>query len=595
MTTDTARRVEALRQELVRLGVDGFIISHRDEYQNEMRPPCNERLAFLTGFHGSMGTAVVLQDQARLFVDGRYILQAPREVDTDVFAIAQAPPVVPLDWVAATLPKGAKLGFDPWLHAVAWTEKARSVLTAAGIELVALERNPLDALWTDRPALPLAPAVPHPVMFAGEEHLHKRTRLAAQLAQDGLDGFVITDPASLAWLLNLRGADVPCVPVALGFGVLNADATVDLFMDARKIGADTRTHFGAAVTVHPPEQFADHLRERTERQTLAADMGMASAGLLVATENRLKPYTDPCVLGRARKNPIEVAGMRNAHRRDGVALVRFFAWLAAREKPVDELTVMERLQEFRSEGEHFRGLSFETIAGSGPNGAVVHYHATPATNRVCQPGEFLLIDSGGQYLDGTTDVTRTIAVGEVSLEMRANFTRVLKGHIAVARAVFPQGTVGAQLDCLARAPLWEAGLDFAHGTGHGVGSYLAVHEGPARICSPRVNATGVYVPLEPGMVLSDEPGYYKQGAYGIRTESLLAVVPVEVPGAEHPMLAFETLTLCPIDRNALELPLMTDAERAWLNAYHRRVQREIAPLLTTDAERRWLERATAPV
>lgn len=595
MTTDKASLLGQLRATLAQLGLDGFILTHRDEYQNEMRPAFTERLAFLTGFTGSMGTAIVLQDQARLFVDGRYILQAPHEVDTEVFAIAQAPPVVPLDWVAATLPRGAKLGFDPWLHAATWAARGREVLASAGIELVALETNPLDALWTDRPDPPLTPALPHPVVFAGEDHAHKRARLAQQIRQDGLDGCVITDPASLAWLLNLRGADVPCVPVALGFGVLNADASVDLFMDARKIGDTTRAHLGPEVMLHAPDQLAPHLRARAERQKLGADMGAASAGLLVATQNRLKPYTDPCVLGRARKNPVEVDGARQAHRRDGVALVRFLAWLAARTDPVDELTVMERLRDFRAEGENFRGLSFETIAGSGPNGAIVHYRATPATNRVCQPGEFLLIDSGGQYLDGTTDVTRTIAIGDVSPEMRANFTRVLKGHIAVARAVFPQGTVGAQLDCLARAPLWEAGLDFAHGTGHGVGSYLTVHEGPARICSPRVNATGVHVPLEPGMILSDEPGYYKTNAYGIRTESLLVVVPADVPNAEHPMHTFEVLTLCPIDRNALDLSLLTDTERAWLNAYHRRVDREIAPLLATDAERRWLQRATAPV
>jgi len=574
-------KVAALRGKLAELDISGFIIPHDDEYQNEYLPPAAERLTFISGFTGSSGTAVVLEKTAALFVDGRYTLQAPLETDTSVYTLKNTPKDSVSEWIKAELPENGKLGYDPWLHSEDWVRNAKK----KGLDLVAVSANPLDAIWNDRPALLSSPAVPHPLCFAGESHEDKRKRLAEALRKDGDEAFVVTRQDSLAWLLNIRGADVPHTPFALGFAILHADATVDLFILPEKIGPETKAHLGPDIRLHPPSAFVPRISQLAGQVKLAADPAAAASAIFAAADRKISPLTDPCTLPKACKNATELEGTQNAHRRDGVALVRFLFWLS-QQTGVDELAVMAKLRGFRAEGNHFRDLSFETIAGSGPNGAIVHYRASEKTNRTLQQGEFLLLDSGAQYLDGTTDVTRTIAIGPVSPEMKNRFTRVLKGHIGVASAVFPVGTTGSALDSMARRPLWEAGLDYNHRTGHGVGSYLSVHEGPGYIGAKE------QVPLQPGMVISNEPGYYKTGAYGIRIESLVAVEQVKIEGAEREMLGLRTLTLCPIDRNAIDVDLLTAAERDWLNAYHQRVWTELAPALNTE-EQLWLKAATA--
>jgi len=434
--------------------------------------------------------------------------------------------------------------------------------------------------------------VPHPLAFAGTGSEEKRGDVAEILAADRHDAAVLTDPASIAWLLNIRGGDVGYTPLPLSFAILHADSGVELFMDPAKLTAETRAHLGDAVQVQAPAALPPAL-DRLAGKRVRLDPGSAAAYLfdrLGKAGAKVERALDPCALPKACKNPAELAGARAAHLRDGVAVVRFLAWLDGRDG-VDELAAAARLEAFRAEGEHFRGLSFPTIAGSGPHGAIVHYRSTPDSNRVLQPGELFLLDSGAQYLDGTTDITRTVAIGPAGAEERHRFTLVLKGHVGVSRALFPAGTTGSQLDVLARQHLWRHGLDYDHGTGHGVGSFLSVHEGPQRISKMGAGA----VALKPGMVLSNEPGYYKSGAYGIRTENLVAVVPAEAPaGAEREMLEFDTLTLAPYDRTLIDPALLDVGERDWLNGYHARVLAALAPLLD-DAARAWLTRACAEV
>src|SRR6185437_3621328 len=524
--TASADRLAALRAELARRGVAGFLVPRADEHQGEYVPPSAERLAWLTGFTGSAGLAAVLPERAAIFVDGRYTLQAKNEVDAALYEqrhITEAPATA---WIAANLKSGQALGYDPRLHTLPEIDRYSAAAAKAGGKLQPLDTNPLDAVWKDRPAPPMAPVVPHELRFAGKSSADKRKEIASALADDKIDAAVLTAPDSIAWLLNIRGGDVPYTPLPLSFAILRADASVELFIDAAKLAPGTQAFLGNDVAVSPPARFGATL-ESLKGKRVQADPGSASAWVfdrLKAGGAAIHRAADPCLLPKACKNAAELDGSRAAHRRDGAALTRFLAWLAgaAPNGHLREIAVSDRLEELRRAGDHFRGLSFPTISGAGSNGAIVHYRASPASEKTLDPGSFYLVDSGAQYLDGTTDVTRTVAIGEPSAEMRDRFTRVLKGHIALAACRFPKGTTGSQLDALARHALWQVGLDYDHGTGHGVGSYLAVHEGPQRI-SKIANSQ----PLLPGMIVSDEPGYYRTGVYGIRIENLVAVVPVD--------------------------------------------------------------------
>ena len=584
--------LDRLRGELAKRGLDGFLVPRSDEHQGEYVAPSAQRLAYLTGLTGSAGLAVVLSDRAALFVDGRYTLQVRQEADCDIFDIHHLVDEPPPGWLAATLKPGQKLAFDPWLHTPDQVESLRTACLKAGAELVPCADNPLDAVWAGRPPAPNSPIAAHALDHAGKSSAEKRAEIAAQLATDKLDCAVLTDPSSLAWLLNIRGADIAFVPLVLAFGLIHSDATVTLFVDQDRLNAETLAHLGSDVVVQPPDTFAQTLLAlgragKRVRVDFATAPSAVVTGLAGASVDR---GADPCALPRACKNPVELSGSRAAHRRDGVALVKFLTWLSGQES-LDEMGAAEKLEAFRAEDPDYRGPSFPTIAGAGPNGAIVHYHSTPATNRCLAAGSLFLLDSGGQYPDGTTDITRTIAIGTPRAEERRNFTLVLKGHIALARAVFPTGTTGPQLDVLARQALWQYGLDYDHGTGHGVGSYLSVHEGPQRIGKQGHAA----VALKPGMVLSNEPGYYKTGCYGIRIENLQVVTEIDAPpGAEKKLLGFETLTLAPIDRSLIDRALLSDDEREWLNGYHARVMAELAELLP-PADRDWLAAATYPL
>ncbi len=589
------RRLPALREELARLGLDGFIIPHGDEHQSEFIPAASARLAWLTGFTGSAGTAVVLRDKAAIFVDGRYTLQVRDQVNTDLLETLHVTDNPPAGWIAANLPADGTLGLDPWLHGADAVERYEEAATKAGGRLELVDSNPVDTIWTDRPAKPLAPVIPHPDRHAGETSDSKRQRLAERLAEDGIAAAVLSQPDSIAWLLNVRGGDVAHTPLALSFALLHSDGRVDWFCDWRKILPETRSHVGNCVHIEPPEVLGRALDQlgktnanvQVDRQATPAwvQRRLTAAGAV------LKNGTDPCVAPRAAKNAVELDGARQAHRRDAVAMARFLAWVDANgpNGTVGEVQAADQLLAFRQQVEGFRDQSFPTISGYGPNGAIVHYRATAATERRLEPDSLYLVDSGGQYNDGTTDITRTVCIGEPTPVMRRAFTRVLQGHIGLATARFPAGTIGTQLDVLARAPLWAEGCDFDHGTGHGVGSYLGVHEGPQRIAKTGTTA------LVSGMIVSNEPGYYRAGAFGIRTENLLVVREAEGAGRDgRKFLEFETITLVPIDRRLIDKTLLTPVERAWLNAYHARVLTEIGPAL--DAETRaWLAEATAPL
>jgi len=590
-----AARLGRLRQELAAQGLDGFIVPRADEHQGEYVPSRGQRLAWLTGFTGSAGTAIALRDRAALFVDGRYTLQAVAQVDTQLFEIHHLVDEPPAHWIGTALARGAVLGYDPWLHTPLDVERFRAAAEKAGAVLRAVSVNPVDRVWSGRPAAPIAPVVPHPERFVGESAQSKRARIGGALAEEGAGAAVVlTMPESIAWLLNIRGGDVPHTPLPLSFAILRQDGSVTLFIDRRKLVPGLERHLGNAVTVMPPEEVGPALDAlAAEGGRIQVDAATAASWIfdrLEAAHGKIHRAADPCLLPKACKNPIELDGTRSAHRRDGVALTRFLAWLA-REAPkggLAEIAASDRLEAIRREGEHFRDLSFPTISGAGSNGAIVHYRATPETEKRLEPGSLYLLDSGAQYLDGTTDVTRTVAIGDPTPEMRERFTRVLKGHIALALARFPKGTTGTQLDAFARRALWQKGLDYDHGTGHGVGSYLGVHEGPQRISkAPNGQA------LLPGMIVSNEPGYYKTGAYGIRIENLVLVQPTEGMG-EREMLGFETLTLAPIDRNLIEPSLLDDDEIAWLDAYHAHVRETLTPRVDPETAR-WLAEATQPI
>ncbi|NBC33767.1 MAG: M24 family metallopeptidase [Alphaproteobacteria bacterium] len=589
-------RIQALRAELARRELTGFVIPRADEHQGENLPARSERLRWLTGFSGSAGLAVVLADSAAIFVDGRYTLQVASEVDTDCFVVKHLVDDPHSDWVKANLPHGGRLGYDPWLQTVSWVEKLRRVAEEIGGDLVPVEDNPVDAIWASQPARPLAPVVPHDIVYAGRTSWDKRHALGDEMAGRGVDAAVITAAESIAWLLNIRGGDVPHTPLALCMALLAADGHVELFVDHRKLVPGLDRHLGNEVTALAPDSFGPSLDALgAEGKAVQADAACVSAWVfdrLHRAGATVRRETDPCTLPKARKNATELDGARKAHIRDGAAMCRFLAWLsdAASQGSLQESETAERLLAFRAEHPLFRGASFETISAAGPNAAIVHYRVRPETDRRLAPGTLYLVDSGAQYLDGTTDLTRTIAIGPVAAEMRRRFTLVLKGHIALATARFPRGTTGSQLDTLARQFLWAAGLDFDHGTGHGVGSYLCVHEGPHRIS--RAPNT---VALEPGMILSNEPGYYKADSYGIRLENLIAVIPCpSLPEAERPMLAFETLTLVPFDRTLIDAAQLSGDEIAWFDAYHGRVRETLTPLVD-EATALWLAAATRPL
>jgi Xaa-Pro aminopeptidase len=591
-------RLTALREQLGRQGLDGFVVPLTDEHMSEYVGAYAQRLGWLTGFGGSAGTAAVLADAAAIFTDGRYTIQVREQVSGDDWQYVAVPENSVAGWLAAHVGEGARIGYDPWLHTRAWVEDTRAALAVRGATLVAVDANPVDAVWHDRPAPSPAPLSVHRDDHAGETSAAKRARVADWLGEVGADAVVIPALDSTAWLLNVRGADVSRTPVALAYTIVDADGTADLFVAPEKMTDAVHQHLGNAVRVHDRADFAPALG-RFAGKRVAIDPALAVAAIFDAVEaggGTALPLRDPTIIPKATKNDAEVSGHRAASIRDGAALTRFFRWIAA-EAPKGgqtELSAAARLHQFREETGELRDLSFDAISATGPHGAIPHYHVTEESNLAIEPGQLYLIDSGGQYLDGTTDVTRVVPVGTPTAEMRDRYTRVLKGHIALATATFPPGTSGQQLDALARLPLWAAGLDFAHGTGHGVGSFLAVHEGPARIAKPTYPGGGPQEPLRAGMILSNEPGYYKAGEYGIRIENLLLVVERDLPGGEATMLAFETLTLAPIERDLIDAALLSNEERAWLDAYHATVVATLGPVLP-DEDRAWLAQKCAPI
>jgi Xaa-Pro aminopeptidase len=589
----SADRVAALRAELARRGLDGMVVPRADRQQNEYLPASEERLAWLTGFTGSAGLAIVLKKGAVLFVDGRYTVQADAEVDKAIFSIEHYVDSPPEQWLEQNLKDGGKLGYDPWLHTTEGAERLKKACATAGAELAALDGNPIDALWRERPAPPAGKVVIHDVKLAGESAPSKLDRIRAEFAKLRADALVVSDPQNVAWAFNIRGADVPHTPLVLAFALIPREGRPSLYVDAAKLTNNVRHALEEFTDVRAPDALeADlgNLKGKTVRldQASAAD---ALTRLIADSGGKPARGPDPIALMKAVKNHDEIAGARAAHKRDGAALARFLAWLE-REAPKGKLTeidAVKALESFRRDNGLLKDISFPTIAGAGPNAAIVHYRVTEKSNRRIGMNELFLVDSGAQYEDGTTDVTRTVVIGNPTDEMRDRFTRVLKGHIAIATAIFPENTSGAQLDPLARTALWQAGLDFDHGTGHGVGSYLSVHEGPARI-----SKLGS-VALRRGMILSNEPGYYKTAAYGIRTENLVLVIAAPEPaGAEKPLECFETLTLAPIDRRLIETRLLTAKERHWIDSYHARV-REVLSALLDAPTRGWLEVATAPL
>jgi Xaa-Pro aminopeptidase len=589
----SAARVAALRAELARRGLDGFVVPRADRQQNEYLPASEQRLSWLTGFAGSAGLAIVLTERAVLFVDGRYTTQAASQVDSAIFSVEHLVDNPPEQWLGQNLKSSARLGYDPWLHTSESAEKLKTACATAGAELVAVDANPIDALWKERPAPPAGRVSLRPIALAGESAADKLKRIEAELAKLRADALVVSNPQNVAWAFNIRGADVAHTPLALAFAIVAREGRPALYIEGGKLTDEVRHALEEFADLRQPNVLATDL-STLKGKTVRLDQASAADALTrLLSEHGGKPVRgpDPIALMKAVKNHAEIAGMRAAHKRDGAALTRFLAWFAhaALSGKLTEIDAVKALESFRRDTGLLKDVSFPTIAGSGPNGAIVHYRVTTGSNRHIGMNELFLVDSGAQYEDGTTDVTRTLIVGAPTDEMRDRFTRVLKGHIAIATAVFPENTSGAQLDSLARISLWQAGLDFDHGTGHGVGSYLSVHEGPARI-----SKLGT-VALRRGMILSNEPGYYKTAAFGIRTENLLLVIAAPEPeGAEKPLNAFETLTLTPIERALIDPRMLSAKERHWLDSYHMRVRETIGPLV--DGETRgWLEGVTRPL
>jgi Xaa-Pro aminopeptidase len=588
-------RLSAFREELARRKLTGFVIPRADAQQNEYVAPSEERLAWLTGFTGSAGLAIVLTREAAVFVDGRYTLQAAKQVDTKAWNVESLIDPPPENWLSRHLTPGDRLGFDPWLHTSAAAERLAAACAKAGAELVAVDSNPLDSVWTERPAQPLGAVTVHGPQFSGETETAKLGRIHQEITRLGVEALVLSDSHAVAWTFNIRGADVSHTPLPLSYALVPRDGRPVIFIDHRKLSNSARDHLEQTADVAEPDTLTAKLAELSKSgASIALDSATAAdalSRLISAAGGKPVRGNDPVSLLKAVKNATEIEGTRTAHRRDAVALARFLAWID-REAPsgaLTEIDTVEALESFRRETGALKDVSFPTIAGTGPNGAIVHYRVTRKTNRRIAPGDLLLIDSGAQYEDGTTDVTRTIAIGPPTHEMRDRFTRVLRGHIAIARALFPDGTTGAQIDTLARQYLWQAGIDFEHGTGHGVGSYLSVHEGPARI-----SKLGT-APLRRGMILSNEPGYYKTDGFGIRIENLeLVIAAADIAGAEKPINTFETLTLAPIDRRLVDLNMLTGDELSWFNDYHANVRHAVRSHVD-EATKLWLDEATAPL
>ncbi len=595
-STDPAR-IQALRKELKSRDLDGFIIPKADAHQGEFVAPHAERLQWLTGFSGSAGAAVVMAGRkAAVFVDGRYTLQVKKQVDSKLFEAHHTADKTLIEWLSETLSAGMRLGFDPWLHTEAERKRLDAVCQRSGAYLIAQPDNAVDAVWLGQPPAPISPILAHPQKFSGQNATKKRKKISEYLKTKGLDAVVLTAPDSIAWLLNIRGRDVPCTPVSLGFVVLHTAGGVEFFTNPRKMSPGLEEHLGPEVVVLEQEALTDELMHLGGRGLkVGVDLSQAAAKIPTTLQSagaEVIDTPDVTALAKACKNATERDGMRSAHLRDGIALATFLSWLE-REAPKGKITewdVGEKIDQLRTTLDHHRGPSFPTIAGFGANGAIVHYRANKRGAAKLKKGSLLLVDSGGQFLDGTTDVTRTVAIGKPNAEMRDRFTRVLKGHIALARAVFPQGTSGAQLDVLARKPLWDIGLDYDHGTGHGVGSYLNVHEGPQRISKHPSN-----VALQPGMVVSNEPGYYKTKAFGIRIENLVMVKSIKKPKAwEREMLGFETLTCAPFDLALIEPKLLDADEMTWVNDYHAWVYKSLSKDVDKQAAT-WLKKATRPL
>jgi Xaa-Pro aminopeptidase len=582
-----AERLSAIRASLRAQNLAGFLVPHADEHLGEYLPASAERLAWLTGFTGSAGMAIVLDHEAAVWSDGRYVLQLAAQTDGSLWQRLHVMETPPQNWAEPRLQGGA-LGYDPWLI----SDEGLRPFREAGIVLRAVTQNPIDAHWHDRPAPPPGPALPHPLDYAGETSAAKREKLAAALAAQKQDAAIITDPASLAWLLNIRGNDVESTPFALGFGLLHQDQHVDLFMDGNKLPGETRAWLGNQVSVAERAALPDALRKLGGKRVRvdAANTSIWFADTLREAGATVVNGADLCLVPKARKNAVEQDGARAAHLRDGAAVSKFLHWIQTAGGRETEMSAAARLEAFRAEGKLWRGVSFPAISGAGEHGAIMHYRVTPESNRKINPNEVYLIDSGGQYLDGTTDVTRTIWTGPDAppAYIRDQYTRVLKGHIAMATAIFPENVAGVRLDAFARQALWQVGLDYDHGTGHGVGSYLSVHEGPISI-SPHLRPAV----LAEGMIVSNEPGYYLPGSHGIRIENLVLVRPAET-GGEKPFLRFEDLTLAPYDRVLIDAALLRPDERTWIDTYHARVLRAVGPQLS-GAAASWLEWACAPL
>lgn len=598
-------RLATLRELISAKGLDGFLVPRADRFQGEYVAPCDDRLAWLTGFTGSAGFACVLPDDAGVFIDGRYRVQVRDQV-ADVFTPVHWPEIQLADWLKEQLPNGGTVGFDPWLHTVAQIRELTTALAGSPITLQSVD-NLVDAIWEDRPAPPRNPVRIHPEELSGEFFEQKISRLASALEQNGQRRAFIALPDSICWLLDIRGTDIQRNPVVQAYAILDWSGQVHLFTDA-VISDEVKVHWNGdaadkiieLVDIHPMDDLNSFF-DGAERSTYQIDPATTPQAVLALLEARhavnqtvrIEEGQDPCILPKAVKNSVEIAGSREAHLRDGAAMVRFLAWLAetAPKGGLTEIDVVTALEGFRRDTNVLQDISFETISGAGPNGAIVHYRVNENTNRPVNTGELLLVDSGGQYLDGTTDITRTIAVGDVGAEEKTCYTRVLKGMVAISRARFPKGVRGSDLDALARYPLWLAGQDYDHGTGHGVGSYLCVHEGPQGI--HRRSTT----PLESGMILSNEPGYYREGAFGIRIENLIVVqdaAALSGGDAARNMLDFETLTFVPLDRNLIDTTLLTEDERAWIDQYHSDTFAKIGPRVDGSALD-WLTAACAPL
>ena len=579
-----APRLAALRTVLKREQLDGFLVPRADAHRGENVAPCDERLAWLTGFTGSDGHCAILHDTAGVFADGRYTLQLRNQIDTTVFTPQSIPDDTLSEWLIAHLSSGI-IGYDPMLHSYDDIRTLETALTPHGITL-RQSPNLVDEIWADRPAAPLGAITPHPLEFAGETSAAKRALIANELKKAGLEAGVLTLPDSICWLLNIRGSDIAHTPVALAFAIVHQNGSLDLVVDPAKLNTASIAHIGPDVRVVPPADFGNSLAD------LTGNVGVDRASAPIWVSRQLENpvwFSDPCALPKARKNKAELEGTRQAHLRDAAAMCEFLAWVDAGITGKTEIDVVQKLEAFRRHSNALTDISFDTICGTGPNGAIVHYRVDENSNRPIENNTLLLVDSGGQYLDGTTDITRTVIIGDADADMKKCFTLVLRGMVALSMLRFPEGVAGAHIDTVARAPLWAAGLDYKHGTGHGVGAYLGVHEGPARI-----SRAGT-VPLETGMILSNEPGYYREGAWGIRIENLVAVsAPTLFDDGETPMHCFETLTWVPIDTRLIDAPALTQAERMWINGYHADVLEKVSALVS-DATREWLITACAPI